>query len=90
MATVPTQIRIDNDIKAQTSVLFKQLGLDLSSAVNMFLHQCVIQNGIPFSVSMPRYSDNTLAAMEEARKIEDDPRVPSYDSVEDMKKALLK
>ena len=43
MATTPTQIRIDSDIKQQASALFSSLGLDMSSAVNLFLHQCVLR-----------------------------------------------
>ena len=41
MATTPTQIRIDADIKKQAMDLFSSLGLDMSSAVNLFLHQKV-------------------------------------------------
>lgn len=88
MPTVPTQIRIDRDIKEQAGALFSGLGLDISGAVNMFLHQCVLRGGIPFSVEMPRYNKNTLAAMEEARRISRDPNVPSYDNMEDLKRAL--
>lgn len=72
MATAPTQIRIDADIKKQASELFSNLGLDMSSAVNLFLHQCVMRGGIPFSVEMPKYNANTLNAMEEARRISRD------------------
>ena len=46
MATAPTQIRIDADIKKQATDLFNTLGLDMSCAVNLFLHQvCVDCNG---------------------------------------------
>jgi len=88
MSTVPTQIRIDRNIKEQASALFSGLGLDMSSAVNMFLHQCVLRGGIPFSVEMPHYKQSALAAMEEARKISRDPNVPSYDNMDDLKRAL--
>ena len=88
MATVPTQIRIDRDIKEQVGTLFAGLGLDMSGAVNMFLHQCVLRGGIPFSIEMPRYRQSTLAAMNEARRISRDPNVPSYDSMDDLKRAL--
>ena len=88
MSTVPTQIRIDRDIKEQAGVLFSGLGLDISGAVNMFLHQCVLRGGIPFSVEMPHYKQSTLAAMEEARRISRDPNAPSYDNMDDLKKAL--
>lgn len=88
MSTVPTQIRIDRDIKEQAGVLFSELGLDMSGAVNLFLHQCVLRGGIPFSIEMPRYKESALVAMEEARSISRDPNVPSYDSMEDLKRAL--
>ncbi len=88
MSTVPTQIRIDRDVKEQAGVLFSRLGLDMSGAVNLFLHQCVLRGGIPFAVEMPRYNQETLAAMEEARRISRDPHVPSYDSMEELKRAL--
>ncbi len=90
MSTIPTQIRIDRDIKEQASALFSSLGLDMSGAVNLFLHQCVLRGGIPFSIEMPHYRESTLAAMEEARRISRDPNVPSYDSVEELRKALGK
>lgn len=88
MSTVPTQIRIDRNIKEQAGILFSGLGLDMSGAVNMFLHQCVLRGGIPFSVEMPHYKQSTLAAMEEARRISRDPNVPSYDNMDELKRAL--
>ena len=88
MATVATQVRIDRNIKEQAAALFSGLGLDMSGAINLFLHQCVLRGGLPFAVEMPQYNRRTLAAMEEARRISRDPGVPSYDSMDDLKKAL--
>ncbi len=88
MATAPTQIRIDSDIKKQATDLFNNLGLDMSSAVNLFLHQCILRGGLPFNVEMPKYNQATLAAMEEARRISRDPDVKGYTSMEELKKAL--
>ena len=88
MATAPTQIRIDADIKKQATDLFNDLGLDMSSAVNLFLHQCVLRGGIPFRVEMPRYTQRTLDAMDEARRISRDPDVRGYTNMDDLRKAL--
>ncbi len=88
MSTVPTQIRIDRDIKEQAGALFSGLGLDMSGAVNMFLHQCILRGGIPFAIEMPHYKQSTLVAMEEARRISCDPNIPSYDNMDDLKRAL--
>ena len=49
MATSPTQIRIDTTIKEEANVLFSRLGLDMSSAVNIFLRQCLLRGGFPLS-----------------------------------------
>ena len=88
MATVPTQVRIDADIKKQATDLFNNLGLDMSGAVNLFLHQCVLKGGLPFRVEMPRYSQRTLDAMDEARRISRDPDVKGYTNMDDLRKAL--
>ncbi|MGN0312081.1 MAG: type II toxin-antitoxin system RelB/DinJ family antitoxin, partial [Lachnospiraceae bacterium] len=37
MATSPTQIRIDSEVKKEATELFSELGMDMSSAVNIFL-----------------------------------------------------
>ena len=88
MATTPTQIRIDSNIKREAAALFSNLGLDMSSAVNLFLHQCVLRGGLPFAVEVPQYSDKTLNAMAEARKISRDPDIKGYNSMEELKAAL--
>ena len=73
MATVPTQVRIDENLKKQASELFSQLGMDMSGAMNIFLKQCVLRGGLPFSVELPQYKPEVLEAMEEAKRISKDP-----------------
>ena len=80
MATVQTQIRIEEDVKKQAVELFNQLGIDMSSAVNMFLRQSIMRGGLPFSVEIPRYKPEVLEAMEEARRISRDPNTKRYSS----------
>ena len=88
MAKTPTQIRIDADIKQQATDLFNNLGLDMSSAVNLFLHQCVLRGGLPFTVEMASYSQHTLDAMDEARRISRDPDVKGYTSMDELRKSF--
>lgn len=88
MSTTPTQIRIDSDIKRQANTLFSSLGLDMSGAVNLFLHQCVLKGGLPFAVELPQYNQKVLDAMAEAKRISENPDVRGYDSMEDLKAAL--
>ncbi len=86
--TIPTQVRIDSNVKKQSSELFNSLGLDMSSAINIFLRQCILRNGLPFKVEMPKYNEETLNAMIEAKKISRDPNVISYNSTEELFNAL--
>lgn len=78
MATVPTQVRIDENLKKQANELFSQLGMDMSSAMNIFLRQCVMRGGLPFSVEIPQYKPEVLEAMEEAKRISKDPNTKRY------------
>jgi DNA-damage-inducible protein J len=87
-ATTPTQIRIDKNVKEQANALFANLGLDMSSAVNMFLRQCILRGGLPFAVEMPQYNQETLNAMTEARKISRDSSVSGYNNIADLISAL--
>ncbi len=88
MASTPTQVRVDSEIKKQATAIFASLGLDMSTAVNLFLHQCVLHQGLPFAVEMPQYSQKTLEAVAEAKRISRDPDVKGYTSMEELKAAL--
>ena len=54
MATSVTQIRIDEDLKNQATAIFEELGLDFPTAVRIFLKRTILQNGIPFSMTLPK------------------------------------
>jgi DNA-damage-inducible protein J len=60
------QIRIDDEIKAQADALFASLGLDLSTAVRMFLATSLQTNGLPFPVKRV-INAQTAEAMEDVR-----------------------
>ena len=80
MATVPTQVRIDENLKKQASELFAQLGMDMSSAMNIFWRQCVLRGGLPFSVELPQYKPEVIEAMEEAKRISKNPGAKRYNN----------
>ena len=71
MNSVNVTIRVDKDVKKQAEVLFNDLGLNLSSAINMFLHQAIVEQAIPFKPSKKqemKYSSRSelMKAAEEA------------------------
>ncbi|MCI8306695.1 MAG: type II toxin-antitoxin system RelB/DinJ family antitoxin [Lachnospiraceae bacterium] len=63
--TTPTQIRIEKNTKKQAVELLEGLGINLSDAVNMFLKQVILQNGIPFEVKYPEYKSEVSEDMED-------------------------
>ena len=83
MATIPTQIRIDEATKKQAVELLEGLGINLSDAVNMFLKQVVMHGGIPFEVKYPEYRQEVVDAMEEAKQLSRNPDTKRYRSFKD-------
>ena len=80
MKNVTTSIRIDSNTKQAATELLNELGLDLSSAVNIFLKQVVLQGGLPFQVKYPQYKPEVLAAREEAEALSKNPNTKKYSS----------
>ena len=89
MATVPTQVRIEKNLKIQAVELFDNLGMDMSSAMNIFLKQCVLRGGLPFKVEIPSYNQEVLDAMEEAKILSKDPTTKRYASFNEALKDLF-
>ena len=52
MATSIVQFRIEDDLKVQATEIFEKLGLDLSTALRIFLKRSVAVRGIPFSMTL--------------------------------------
>lgn len=47
-------IRIDDTLKDQADSLFEELGMNMSTAVNVFIREAVRQRGIPFAITVAR------------------------------------
>ncbi|MCM1261395.1 MAG: type II toxin-antitoxin system RelB/DinJ family antitoxin [Butyrivibrio sp.] len=57
------QVRVDDDLKAKSDALFKDLGTDTTTAIRMFLTQALAVNGFPFEIK--RTNINPYAALTE-------------------------
>ncbi len=88
MAKISTNISIDADVKKQAQELFAALGLDLSTAINIYLKKAISEQGIPFDVRVETPNAETIAAIEEGRRMAHDPNAKSYANVEELRKAL--
>jgi DNA-damage-inducible protein J len=59
MPNTSMNIRMDSEVKRQAQELFAQFGLDLTTAVNMFLRQSIRQRGIPFTLQLDPFHSET-------------------------------
>lgn len=62
------QVRVDDDLKAKSDKLFKDLGTDTTTAIRMFLTQAIAVNGFPFEIK--RASINPYEALSEGEILE--------------------
>ena len=86
MKNVNVTLRVDEDLKKQADVLFSELGLNLTTAFNIFLRQSVREQQIPFQVSKNVPNAVTLAAMDASEKGDD--LYGPYESISDLMEAL--
>ena len=90
MATVNTSIKIDEETKKEAQKLFKDLGLSLSTAINIFLKQAIREKGIPFYINSLPENSELAQAFEEAKQIKKNPsNYKLYSSPEEMFKDVL-
>ncbi len=54
MATTLVQVRVDDKLKEQATAVYDALGIDLSTAVRMFLKRSIMVNGVPFNMTLPK------------------------------------
>ena len=82
--TTNMTIRMDAELKAQADALFAELGMNLSTAINIFVRQSLREGGLPFEVKLERPNRETAAAMREAERIARDPNVKGYRSMDEL------
>ncbi len=81
---------MDTELKAQAEALFSELGMNLSTAFNIFVRQSLREGGIPFAIKLEEPNKETIAAMLEAERIAKDPNVKHYSDVEEALRELEK
>ena len=90
MSTTNLNIRTDKDVKEKAEKIFNELGLNMTSAVNLFLRTAIRERGIPFELKLDVPNETTIAAIEEGRKMASDPSSPRYSSIDELRDALEK
>lgn len=85
MATTNINVRVDSELKKSAESLFDDLGLNMTSAITMFLKSAVSHDGIPFEVKRNTPNAETKAALAEFEEMRKNPskykRYNSFDEV---------
>ena len=82
--TTNISIRMDADLKAQADELFNELGMNSTTASNIFVRQPLREGGIPSEVKKERPNKETIAAMLEAERIAKDPSAKHYTDLDEL------
>ena len=88
MASTNFSVRMDSEIKKQCETLYGELGMTLTTAINVFLRQSLRVGGFPFEVRLDQPNKETIAAMLEAERIAKDPSIKHYSDVEEALREL--
>ena len=65
MMTTNLNIRIDKDIKDQAEGIFNELGINMTTAVNIFMRAAIREHGMPFELKLDVPNEVTVASIEE-------------------------
>lgn len=76
--TTNVTIRLDKDLRDTASDFFEGLGMSLSTAINIFIRKCMMEDRIPFDVGYASPNKKLMEAMLEAERIAKDPNVKGY------------
>jgi len=77
-------IRMDDDLKVQADKLFYELGLNMTTAFNMFVRQSLRQGGIPFEVTTdPFYSASNMRVLRQSIKEAETGKLTTHELIED-------
>lgn len=86
--TTNISIRMDSELKAQADELFAELGMNMTTAFNIFVKQALREGRIPFEISLNQPNRETVAAMIEAGRIAKDPSFKGFTDIDELFVAL--
>lgn len=84
MAQTNINIRMDEDLKRDFDIFCSEIGLNMSTAFNIFAKTVVRHQRIPFELALNTPNAETIAAMEEADRISRDPNTKKYSNTKEL------
>ena len=83
-------VNVPLEVKEEANSIFNNLGLNMSTAINIFLKKVIAERGIPFDLKEPKPSKELLDALKELDYMESHPNeYKSYNNLDELKKDLL-
>ena len=68
MASSVLQVRVEESLRAQAAAIYEELGIDLQTAVRIFLKRSVKENGLPFEMTLTERKETKAEAVHRAMK----------------------
>lgn len=81
-------IRVKPDVKQKAEETLNDLGLSIAEAVNVFLNQVILNEGIPFKIEKPKYNKETIQTLEDVKNGKNVSK--TFDNVDEMFEELDK
>ena len=69
MASSVLQVRVDEGLRSQAAAIYEDLGIDLQTAVRIFLKRSVMENGLPFNMTLTKRRETKAEAAHKAMKL---------------------
>ena len=88
MGQTNINIRMDENLKKDFDALCNELGLNMTTAFNIFARTVVRRNGLPFPVELETPNAETLAAIEEVERMKHNPNKKVYSSFSELLKEI--
>lgn len=85
-------VHVDPKDKFEASIILKELGLNMTTLINMTLKQVIKRKAIPFDVALPITNEDLESALKETQLIEEEyiqGKREGYDNAEDMLKSII-
>ena len=88
MPSTNLNIRTEKEVKEKADQIFSEHGLNMTTAINIFLRTAIREHGIPFSLKLDIPNEATVNAKEEGRRLASDKSAESYSNIDELKAAL--
>ena len=79
-------VKVEKEVKEKSEEIFNELGLDMNTAINIFLNKTIYENGIPFGLKLDSLNQTTIEAIEEGNRFLNDPNTKVIVRLKSLKK----